>query len=246
MASATSTTRATGDPKLSAMPSTGTPRPNLTRQLVTDLLQLVQEGVVRPGTKLPTEAALMERFSVSRTVVREAISQLQASGIVRTYQGRGSFVLATPDAREFDVGQVDAGDLDAVLSLLEFRTAVEVDAAGLAALRRSPDQLVQLTEALAAFASSSDQPASAVDADFAFHLQIAWSSGNRHFAQLLESLGKGMLAIPQSRLDPDSRSFARVYDEHAAVHDAIASSDPLAAQAAMRTHLANSARRLRT
>jgi GntR family transcriptional repressor for pyruvate dehydrogenase complex len=227
------------------MPSPGTPRPNLTRQLVTDLLQLVQEGVVRPGTKLPTEAALMERFSVSRTVVREAISQLQASGIVRTYQGRGSFVLATPDAREFDIGEVDVADLDSVLALLEFRTAIEVEAAGLAALRRSPDQLVQLTETLAAFASSTEQPASAVEADFAFHLQVAWSSGNRHFAQLLESLGRGMLAIPQSRLDPDAQSFARVYDEHAAVHDAIASGDPFAAQSAMRTHLANSARRLR-
>jgi GntR family transcriptional repressor for pyruvate dehydrogenase complex len=227
------------------MPSSATPRPNLTRQLVTDLLQLVQEGVVRPGTKLPTEAALMDRFSVSRTVVREAISQLQASGIVRTYQGRGSFVLATPDAREFDLGQVDVGDLDSVLALLEFRTAIEVEGAALAAQRRSPDQLAQLTDALAAFADAHDQPASAVDADFAFHLQVAWSSGNRHFAQLLESLGKGMLAIPQSRLDPDSASFARVYDEHAAVHAAIEAADPLAAQAAMRTHLANSARRLR-
>lgn len=233
------------DPRLSAMPSTGTPRPNLTRQLVSDLLQLVQEGVVRPGTKLPTEAALMERFSVSRTVVREALSQLQASGIVRTYQGRGSFVLATPDAREFDVGTVPADDLEAVLALLEFRTGVEVEAAGLAARRRSPDQLAQLAQSLAEFAESGDQPASAVDADFAFHLQVAWSSGNRHFAQLLESLGKGMLAIPRSRLGGDAQAFARVYAEHAAIHEAIESSDPLAAQAAMRTHLANSARRLR-
>ncbi|GAB3606198.1 FadR/GntR family transcriptional regulator [Conyzicola nivalis] len=222
-----------------------TPRPNLTRQLVGDLLQLVQEGVVRPGTKLPTEAALMERFSVSRTVVREALSQLQASGIVRTYQGRGSFVLATPDEHGFEVGAVSPGDLDAVLALLEFRTGVEVEAAGLAALRRSPAQLAQIGEALAEFADASERPTAAVDADFAFHLRVAWSSGNRHFPQLLESLGRGMLAIPRSRLGHDERAFARTYAEHAAIHDAIESSDPLAAGAAMRTHLVNSSRRLR-
>lgn len=228
---------------LGRMPSAA--RPNRTQQLVADLLRLVQEGVVRPGTKLPTESELMERFSVSRTVVREAITHLQASGIVRTYQGKGSFVLAVPETRDFEIGDEPANDLAGVLELLEFRTGVEVEAAGLAAQRRTPVQLEQLTEALDRFTEASGQPASAVDADFDFHLRIAWSSGNRHFPKLLESLGKGMLAVPRARLIPDSDSYRRVVDEHAAIHSAIASSDVLAARAAMRSHLAGSAHRLR-
>jgi GntR family transcriptional repressor for pyruvate dehydrogenase complex len=220
------------------------PKPNRTQQLVTDLLQLVHEGVV-PGTKLPAESALMEQFSVSRTVVREAISQLQAGGIVRTYQGKGSFVLALPDKGEFEVGEVTPSDVDGVIELLEFRTAIEVESAGLAAQRRSGAQLARLDETLADFAEAHNHPASAVDADFAFHLQIAWSSGNRHFPRLLESLGKSMLAMPHARLDGNRDAYTRVYDEHSVIHSAITANDVLAARAAMRTHLANSARRLR-
>lgn len=214
----------------------------LAEHLVTDILQLIQEGVVLPGAKLPTESELASRFAVSRTVVREAISRLQASGIVRTHQGRGTFVLATPDGPTFPVIDAPTGSLADMLELLEFRTAVEVEAAGLAAARRTSEQLGQIAAALADFAQSGD-PAAAVEADFQFHLRVAWATGNARFPQLLQSLGHAMLSIPRARLAA-SGAHALAHDEHTRVHEAIAGGDVVAARAAMRVHLVDSGRRL--
>jgi GntR family transcriptional repressor for pyruvate dehydrogenase complex len=163
---------------------------------------------------------------------------------VRTHQGRGSFVLAPPDSGQFrvEVGGPGPGE---VRELLEFRTAVEVEAAGLAAVRRTPEQLAAVADALAELTADAGQPARVVDADYAFHLAVAHAAGNRHFPALLGSLGRGMLAIPHERLAASAERIALVHAEHAAVHAAVADADPLAARAAMRTHLANSARRLR-
>jgi GntR family transcriptional regulator, transcriptional repressor for pyruvate dehydrogenase complex len=224
-------------------------RPRRAEQLVTALLQQMQQGVVRPGMKLPTESELSARYEVSRAVVREAISQLQAAGIVRTHQGRGSFVLAPPDSHEFRVDRSGdpggaVGGLAAVLRLLEFRTAVEVEAAGLAALRRTPEQLTAIATALAEIETSAPHPARTVDADLAFHLAVAWASGNPHFPALLGSLGRGMLAIPRNRLAATPEHVAVVHAEHAAVHAAIGRGDPVAARASMRVHIVNSAERL--
>ncbi|MCO1653789.1 FadR/GntR family transcriptional regulator [Pseudonocardia humida] len=224
-------------------------RPRRADALVAALLAEMREGVVRPGAKLPTESELAARHGVSRTVVREAITQLQTAGIVRTHQGRGSFVLAPPDSGEFRVetgGGDDRTGLGEARELLEFRTAVEVEAAGLAALRRTPEQLAAIADALAELSAGARHPARAVDADYAFHLAVAHAAGNRHFPALLGSLGRGMLAIPHERLAASAERIAVVHAEHSAVHAAVAAGDPLAAGAAMRTHLANSARRLQS
>jgi len=222
----------------------GAPRQSLAERLVADLLQLIQEGVVRPGAKLPAESELMQRFGVSRTVVREAISRLQASGIVRTQQGKGSFVLATPRESPFDLITPVGEGLAAALELLEFRTAIEVEAAGLAALRHSPDQLKQIAASLARLLDSAHNPGDSVDADFEFHLRIAWATGNGNFPHLLQSLGHAMLAVPPQRLSHQPATFDVVYTEHAEIHAAIERGDQLSARAAMRRHLVNSGLRL--
>jgi GntR family transcriptional repressor for pyruvate dehydrogenase complex len=219
-------------------------RPSRAEQLVAVLMEQIQRGVVRPGTKLPTESELSAEHGVSRTVVREAISRLQAAGIVRTHQGRGSFVLAVPDTHDFHVDPMAASGLAGTLHVLEFRTAIEVEAAGLAALRRTPDQLAAVRAALDDIAVTAQHPARAVEADFAFHLAVAHAAGNPHFPALLQSLGRGMLAIPRDRLAPTPEHTALVHAEHEAVHAAISARNQLAAMAAMRVHLTNSATRL--
>ena len=219
-------------------------RPSRAEQLVAALLEQIQQGVVRPGTKLPTESELSAQHGVSRGVVREAISRLQAAGIVRTHQGRGSFVLAVPDAGGFHVDPAEASGLAGTLQVLEFRTAVEVEAAGLAALRRTPEQLAVVQAALDDIAAAAQHPARLVEADFAFHVAVARAAGNPHFPALLESLGRGMLAIPRDRLAVTPEHAALLHAEHAAVHAAVAAGDQLAARASMRVHLVNSAARL--
>ena len=69
---------------------------NLTADLATDLRRRIVDGVIQPGAKLPSENALISEFGVSRTVVRSALTRLQAEGLVETERGRGSFALTPP------------------------------------------------------------------------------------------------------------------------------------------------------
>ncbi|HKU11368.1 MAG TPA: GntR family transcriptional regulator, partial [Sinomonas sp.] len=127
---------------------------NLTEGVVAQLRARIVDGGLTPGEKLPSESELMEEFSVSRTVVREALSRLQAAGLVETYRGRGTFVLTIPSDEAFSVEASSVRTLAERLELLDFRLAFEVEAASLAAARRSPDELRELSQALDVFRAS--------------------------------------------------------------------------------------------
>ncbi|MGI5291069.1 FadR/GntR family transcriptional regulator [Nonomuraea polychroma] len=213
-----------------------------TQQLVDTLTARIQEGVIRPGERLPTESDLVETYGVSRTVVREAIARLKAAGLIETQHGRGSFVLARPSTTGFD--PAPARSRQEVLDLLDFRMGVEVEAAGLAAARRTEAGLTGLREALESFESAAGHPSAAVNADYLFHLRIALVTGNRYFADLLASLGPSMIIMPRERLRPDRPDFARIVAEHDHIYAAIRRQDAEAARAAVRVHLANSRARL--
>jgi GntR family transcriptional regulator, transcriptional repressor for pyruvate dehydrogenase complex len=228
--------------------------PRRPRSLTTDLVQSlgdrIRDGRLPAGEKLPREADLMEEFGVSRTVVREAISRLQAAGMVETRHGVGTFAVGLGDASTFRIAPDQLGTLQDVIAVLELRIAVETEAAGLAALRRQDTHLRSMRSALDAFAAAVEAGRDAVGPDFQFHLEIARATGNAHFAQLMGTLG-GMM-IPRARLEPAepltpqrSEYLRRVNGEHEGIYDAIVRQDADAARAAMRTHLSNSRERRR-
>jgi GntR family transcriptional regulator, transcriptional repressor for pyruvate dehydrogenase complex len=219
-------------------------------RLVNALTEQIRSGRLQAGNKLPTEAAIMKDFGVSRTVVREAISRLQASGWVDTRHGIGTFVLTQSDHPAFRISPEQMGTLREVIALLEFRISVETEAAALAAMRRTPDNLVEMKSALSAFSSAIEEGRDAVSADHQFHQAIARATHNRHFTDLMNSLGAGV--IPRARIssilstDPERQNYLRrVNQEHESIYNAVAEQDVEAARAAMRTHLANSRERLR-
>lgn len=222
---------------------------SLTADLVLRLGDRIRDGRLPAGEKLPREADLMEEFGVSRTVVREAISRLQAAGMVETRHGIGTFVVGMGDGSSFRIAPEQLGTLQDVIAVLELRIAVETEAAGLAALRRTEANLAAMRSALDAFAAAVEAGRDAVGPDFQFHLEIARATGNEHFAQLMGTLG-GMM-IPRARLEagpltPEQRDYLRrVNGEHESIHQAIAGQDAEAARAAMRTHLSNSRERRR-
>ena len=227
-------------------------RPRSLAQEVVEALQApIRDGRVEPGTKLPSEGEVMAACGVSRTVVREALSKLQASGLVATRHGVGSFVVGRGDETGFRIGPEQLETLRDVIAMLERRLGVETEAAGLAAQRRSPANLAAMREALDQFAAAVEAGRDAVAADFRFHAEIARATQNAHFSGLLDTLGARI--IPRSRLDPalsllDSEHLnylRRVNGEHESIYDAIARQDAEGARAAMRTHLANSRERRR-
>ncbi|MDB5932601.1 MAG: transcriptional regulator, GntR family [Polaromonas sp.] len=232
-------------------PSRRARRPRgLVDEIVETLAARIREGQLQAGEKLPTEAEIMSRFEVSRTVVRESLSKLQASGLVETRHGIGTFVLQPQDAGNFKIAAEDFSTVADVISVLELRISLETEAAGLAAQRRTPENLAALEAALRAFHDSINRDSDAVPPDFQFHMEVARSTGNRHFADLMTYLGT--MIIPRTRVNtahsaPEGRLnyLQRVNIEHESIYNAIRDQDAEAARAAMRTHLSNSRERLR-
>ena len=219
-------------------------------QLVNALTEQIRSGRLQAGNKLPTEAAIMQDFGVSRTVVREAISRLQASGWVDTRHGVGTFVCPQSLHPSFRITPEHMGTLREVIDLLEFRISVETEAAALAAVRRSDDNLAEMHAALLAFDAALEAGTDAVTADQQFHQAMAKASQNHHFVELMHSLGAGV--IPRARMAtllpsaPERQSYLRrVNQEHESIYNAVAAQDVEAARAAMRTHLSNSRDRLK-
>jgi GntR family transcriptional repressor for pyruvate dehydrogenase complex len=216
----------------------------LSGNLVEALRTRIVNGDIAPGEKLPSEPRLATEHGVSRTVVREAIARLNLEGLVHTRRGSGSYAL-TPPADDADGAPPLARSLADRLALVEYRLALEAEAAALAATRRTPAQLAALADRLDALASSDGHPATAMQHDFAFHRLVAEAAGNRFLLEALDRLGPQMIAMPRGRLDRhDGGRFTAVVQEHRAVLAALESQDPLAAAAAMRVHLAGSRRRL--
>lgn len=220
---------------------------NLAQGVVEGFTSSIQAGTLKPGEKLPTESVIMEMHGVSRTVVREAISHLQAAGLVQTRHGIGTFVLEPQPANLFSSDTIRTiGD---VLAILELRISLETEAAWLAATRRTEEQVQQMEAALKRIITSQNR-AGAVESDKAFHLLIAQATGNRYFVDILSDLGNTI--IPRARLDSAQLTHddpvayqERVNREHDDIYNAILRKDAEAARAAMRTHLSNSRERLR-
>lgn len=222
----------------------------LVMEIVESLTDNIRTGVMHAGDKLPTEAEIMLRFDVSRTVVREALSKLQAAGLVLTRHGIGTFVNAPQLNGNFSISAQDLATVSDVIAVLELRISLETEAAGLAAQRRTGAQLESMQTALHAFQRSIAQDSDAVPSDFQFHLEVARATGNRHFADLMTYLGA--MIIPRTRVNtanhaPEGRLsyLQRVNGEHECIYVAIRNQDAETARLAMRTHLGNSRERLR-
>ena len=223
----------------------------LAHGLVDSLGQRIRDGRLPAGAKLPTEAEIMDEFGVSRTVVREALSKLQAGGLVETRHGVGTFVAAgAGEASNFRIAPEQVATIREVVAVLELRIGLEAEAAALAAARRTEANVQAMREAIAAFGQAIAGDTDAVASDMQLHLEIARATQNQHFAELMNYLGT--MLIPRARVNTarvageGRREYLqRVHTEHESIVDAIASRDPDAARAAMRTHLSNSRERLR-
>ena len=112
------------------------PRQSLTSMLIEAVTERIHSGQYKRGDQLPTEKDMIEEFGVSRTVVREAISNLKASGLVSTRQGKGAFVL-DEGVRSFRISEDKLALAEELLEALEVRIAIESEAAALAARRRT-------------------------------------------------------------------------------------------------------------
>jgi DNA-binding FadR family transcriptional regulator len=223
-------------------------RGSLSEQIVAVLRTRINEGLYPRGGKLPSEHELIDEFKVSRTVIREAIAKLRAAGLVSVRQGVGVFIESLAPLQPFWI-DTDLALVNETVAVLELRIAIEVEAADLAAARRTDAHLEAMREAMATMNDAITKGEDSIRADLEFHRVIAEATGNAHFLKLFNYLGE--LVIPRAKL----RTFEltgqtrqdyldRVNREHAKVYDAIAARDGAAAGEAMRLHLSGSKQRL--
>jgi len=227
------------------------PRQNLTQKVIDALKQRISDGDIKPGDKLPTEQKLTTEFSVSRTVIREAISGLKADGLLTSRQGAGVFALE-PKKKDETLALLSENPktIASVIEALELRAAVEIGAAELAAQRCSPGQEADIYARFNAFKKKVETCEVSEQEDFAFHVAIAEATNNRRFVDFLTLLGRN--TIPRSELrqkadlQPDPEIEQGILTEHRDLLDAIAARDPARAREAMRIHLSEGAERYRT
>ena len=211
------------------------------------LLQKIESGEFSPGARLPTEQTMVERFGVSRTVVREAVSRLKSEGLVETRRGSGAFIQERSGSAPFRIDVDERDSLSAVLRVLELRRGIEAEAAAIAAERRSEAQLAQIRRALRALEKAERAGEEGVDEDLAFHNTISQATDNPLYTSLLKFLSQFVHgAIRVTRTNEARRAdFSRqVRMEHEAIAEAIARKDPAAARVAALRHMANAAQRL--
>lgn len=229
------------------MPSSSPERRlSLAQQLVLDLSRQILAGELPAGSKLPTEQAFTLERGVSRTVVREAMSRLQAEGLVETRRGIGTFVVDATGPGDFQGSRGVEGAAVDVVALIELRLSLEIEAAAIAAQRATAAQRQALRAALDQANGLAPVSEERGHIDFQFHLQIALCTGNRFFIDAMTHMSNThMTAVQQPAVAMTEQQRLWHIREREQIYAAIAHADTEGARAAMRLHLTNCLHRAR-
>jgi GntR family transcriptional regulator, transcriptional repressor for pyruvate dehydrogenase complex len=212
-------------------------RSRLYEEVVERLRELIDVQGLEPGDRLMSERELAERLGVSRTSVRQALTALEVTGLVRIRHGGGVFLARSPN----DVLPLLARELldryEGLPTVIEVREAIETQTSRLAARRREDADLRAMRAALErmeATIQSGDDPA---EADSAFHTAIVRAARNPLLERLWQDLAEPINQTRRASLARPGRP-PRSLAAHYAILDAIEGKDEEGAAASMREHLA--------
>jgi GntR family transcriptional repressor for pyruvate dehydrogenase complex len=206
----TGTLRRVSAPRLERRP--------LSEQVADGVIELIRERGLGARDTLPGEAKLAASFGVSRPIVREALRSLAGRGVLEIVNGRGAVIRPVDSAplRSFFERAVDM-DPSAVAELMEIRKGIEVQAARLAAQRRTKLQLDALRSTARAMRRALGDPPAYVDLDTEFHLLLAQATDNALIVLLMRSIRDILRASIdesfRSRTDPAHIERAHVLHE---------------------------------
>jgi DNA-binding FadR family transcriptional regulator len=225
------------------------PTPSLTEDIVGWLNEEIRSQRLKPGDKLPSEKQLCERFSVSRSVVREAVSQLKSEGIVSAHQGRGVFVNERGSRQTFRLDTAALNDAKGLEYIIELLVMMETTAARYAAMRRTPEDMKRIKQALVGMEYAIVNDKLGDEEDYAFHQAIVDSTQNPHLRLLNEYLEQHVRRLIRRARTNTAANYNNmiqaVQEEHKAIVQAIEKRDADAAALAAETHLRNAGKRLK-
>jgi GntR family transcriptional repressor for pyruvate dehydrogenase complex len=211
----------------------------LAERVTDEIKGILVSGQLRPGDRMPPERELARQFGVSRTVIREAVRSLMAQGLLEVYAGSGTIV-RNPSANAVAESmalflQVGREDFD-YRKIQEVRRLLEVEIAGLAAERRTQDDLDALAAVLADTAQVGDDCDGWLKNDMAFHALLAKSTKNELFSLLLDSIADIMVSVRRLGFHVPNAS-ARTLRYHGAILKKVRAGDRAGARSAMSDHL---------
>ena len=208
-------------------------RGRLSEQVVAEIEQMILEQYREPGTRLPKESELADRFRVSRIVIREAMKILEERGVVEVRAGRGTMTAAPTPARVKDsllrlFRDQPIPTLSEMELMLELRETLEETAASFAAVRATQANFEEIAAALEDMAADRSAEET-IAADLRFHKAIARAAHNRFFEMVLEPLTQ--VFIQQIKL---TDSYTVGIELHRHIFDQIRKGNPVAARQAVR------------
>lgn len=224
------------------MPLTSLRRSPLVELAVSQLREQVMSGQWPVGGRLPAETELAQRLEVGRSTVREAVRALVHAGLLETRQGSGTYVRSLTPGADWEPRLRRAALLDAY----EVREALEVQAARLAASRRTGADIETLRACLAERDRARDADARFVEADLAFHRAVVAAAHNPLLAEMFDSfaavLREALITIRSDHAVQGPGSDAA----HTRLAAAIEAGDAAAAAQATHDHIDPTAANLRS
>ena len=207
--------------------------------IVGQVQALIQEGVLKPGDRLPPERELAERFQVSRSSLREAIRALELQGLVVSRPGAGTFV--STETVETILSIIAAsinGSRDYLSDIFEVRHLLEPQIAALAAERATPEDVQSMASSLQEQAEQIERGETGVEGDTAFHFAMARATHNKALVGVMSTIADIVRQSRDQSLQPPGRP-QRSLASHRHILDMITRGEAEAARPAMEHHLSD-------
>ena len=212
-------------------------RTTLTATAFEQLISHVVKGNWRPGDRIPPERDLCQQLGIARTSLREALKAMELVGMLDSRVGDGTFVCPRSEFLSRPLLWAFTGsDQNELQDIMEARTIIEENLAGLAAKRGSEEKIAVIGEAVQMMRDAIARGDSILEADMAFHLAISAAAQNevlRNAVQLLRNLTRQWIYL--KLLIPNVPTT--VLKHHDTIYRAILKRKPAAARTAMRRHL---------
>lgn len=219
------------------------PRSPLYEQVADRLREFIDAQRLEPGDRLMPERELAERLGVSRTSVRQALTALRVTGLVEIKHGEGVFLLRSPrDLIPSLASEIVGSEVDHPM-IWEVREGIEVQAARLAARRRSAAEVSAMRDALDLMETAIAGGEDGIVEDRRFHRAIVEAAHNPLLQQLTEQLADVIDRTSEASLTLAGRPAISL-DSHRAILAAIGRRDEAAAAEAMRQHVMTSGERV--